>query len=141
MSTEPTNDRGLCSESISLLFSPHLFLDRRRGWLTPTYAGCDGRTALLVALGTAVAGDASHAILAGTLACGLVASFASSTHGMAITGCREKNTTEGSEDREGPVHTLSENSSPPRGATGTLSKVNSRNRGAGPAKPRCIPKL
>jgi hypothetical protein len=65
-----------------------------------TDARGDGRAALLVAFGTAVAGDAGHAVLAGTLASGLVAGFASSTHGVAITGC-EEHTTEESREREG----------------------------------------
>lgn len=51
-----------------------------------TDAGGDRGTALLVAFGTAVAGDASHAILAGALACGLVACLAGSTHRVAVTG-------------------------------------------------------
>lgn len=59
-----------------------------------TYAGGDGRAALLVALGAAVAGDASHAVLAGTLARGLVARLASGAHGVAIAGCGG-HTTEG----------------------------------------------
>lgn len=61
-----------------------------------TDAGGDGGAALLVALGTAVAGDARHSILAGTLASGLVAGLASSTHGVAITSC-EGHTTRKSE--------------------------------------------
>lgn len=52
-----------------------------------TYAGGDGRAALLVAFGAAVAGDAGHTVLAGTLAGGLVAGFASSAHRVAIAGC------------------------------------------------------
>lgn len=55
-----------------------------RVWLTD--AGGDGGTALLVAFGTAVAGDASDAIFAGALARGLVARLASSTHRVAVTG-------------------------------------------------------
>lgn len=54
-----------------------------------TYAGCNGRAALLVAFSTAVARDTSHAVFTGTLSCGLVTGFASSTHGMAITCCEE----------------------------------------------------
>lgn len=61
-----------------------------------TYAGGDGGAALLVALGTAVAGDAGHTILAGALARGLVAGFASGAHRVAIAGCGE-HTTGGSE--------------------------------------------
>lgn len=69
---------------------------RTGGGAARTDAGSDGRTALLVAFGTAVAGDASHAVLAGALACGLVAGLAGSTHRVAITGC-EEHKTEGSE--------------------------------------------
>lgn len=54
-----------------------------------TYAGGNGRAALLVAFSTAVARDTSHAVFTGTLSCGLVTGFASSTHGMAITCCEE----------------------------------------------------
>lgn len=43
------------------------------------------RTALLEAWGTSVTGEASNTILTGTLACGLVTGFASSTNWMAIT--------------------------------------------------------
>lgn len=50
-----------------------------------TDAGGHRRAALLVALGTAVAGDAGDAVLAGTLACGLVAGFARSSHRVAVT--------------------------------------------------------
>lgn len=70
------------------------------GRLARTYAGSDGRTALLVALGTAVAGDARHAILAGTLACGLIAGLAGRAHGVAIAGCGG-HTTGGSEGGRG----------------------------------------
>lgn len=63
---------------------------------THTDARGDGGAALLVAFGTAVAGDACHAILAGTLASGLIAGLASSTHRVAITGC-EEHKREGSE--------------------------------------------
>lgn len=63
----------------------------RQTWrLVPrTYAGGNGRAALLVAFSTAVARDTSHAVFTGTLSCGLVTGFASSTHGMAITCCEE----------------------------------------------------
>lgn len=54
-----------------------------------TYARGNGRAALLVAFCTAVARDTSHAVFTGTLSCGLVTGFASSTHGMAITCCEE----------------------------------------------------
>lgn len=63
-----------------------------------TDARGDGGAALLVAFGTAVAGDACHAVLAGTLASGLIAGLASSTHRVAITGC-EEHETEGLERR------------------------------------------
>lgn len=53
----------------------------------PTYAGGDGRAALLVALGAAVAGDAGDTVLAGTLARGLVAGLAGGTHGVTIALC------------------------------------------------------
>lgn len=53
-------------------------------WLTD--AGGDGGAALLVTFGAAVAGDASDAILAGALACGLVARLAGCTHRVAVTG-------------------------------------------------------
>ena len=52
----------------------------------PTYAGRDGRAALLVALGAAVAGDAGDAVLARALPCCLVAGLASSTNWVAVTG-------------------------------------------------------
>lgn len=54
-----------------------------------TYAGGNGRAALLVAFSAAVARDTSHAVFTGTLSCGLVTGFASGTHGMAITCCEE----------------------------------------------------
>ena len=108
---------------------------RRAPW--HTYAGGDGGAALLVALGTAVAGDAGHTILAGTLARGLVAGFASGAHRVAIAGCGE-HTTEGSEaggsgsdqstpSPQGPPHPVA-----PR----TPSQGKSR---AGGAKPAHIP--
>lgn len=68
---------------------------------TRTDAGSDGRAALLVAFGTAVAGDACHAVFAGTLASGLIAGLASSTHRVAIAGCQEHKT-EGSERQSVP---------------------------------------
>lgn len=55
----------------------------RAGSLTNT--GCHGRTALLEARGAAVTGEARNAILARTLARGLVTGFASGTHWMAVT--------------------------------------------------------
>lgn len=51
-----------------------------------TDAGRHGRAALLVALGAAVAGDAGDAVLAGALACGLVARLARCAHRVAVTG-------------------------------------------------------
>ena len=51
-----------------------------------TDAGGHGRAALLVALGAAVAGDAGDAVLAGALACGLVACFACCAYRVAVTG-------------------------------------------------------
>lgn len=77
-----------------------------------TYAGRDGRAALLVALGAAVARDAGNAVLAGTLASGLVAGFAGSAHRVAITGCGKH--TQEVRRWGGPVHT-SLGPSPPRG--------------------------
>lgn len=65
-----------CNE-MSLCVREHLRL---------TDAGGDRGTALLVAFGTAVAGDTSDAILAGALARGLVACLAGSTHRVAVTG-------------------------------------------------------
>lgn len=56
----------------------------RAGSLTNT--GCHWRAALLEARGTAITGEAGDTILAGTLACGLVAGFASSTNRMTVTG-------------------------------------------------------
>lgn len=53
----------------------------------PTYAGGNGRSALLVAFGTSITSDARHTIFAGTLPCGLITGFSSCTHGMAITCC------------------------------------------------------
>lgn len=51
-----------------------------------TDAGRHRGAALLVTLGTAVAGNAGDAILAGTLACGLVAGLACCSHRVAVTG-------------------------------------------------------
>lgn len=62
----------------------------RKGWVPRTYAGGNGRAALLVAFSAAVARDTSHAVFTGTLTRGLVTGFASSTHGMAITCCEEQ---------------------------------------------------
>lgn len=42
---------------------------------------------MLVALGTSIARYASHAILAGTLARGLITGFAGRTNRMAVAGC------------------------------------------------------
>lgn len=75
---------------------PSIPLKQLGGADTHTDARGDGGAALLVAFGTAVAGDARHAVLAGTLASGLIAGLASSTHRVAITGC-EEHKTEGSE--------------------------------------------
>lgn len=111
---------------------------RGKGRLAHTYAGGDGRAALLVAFGAAVARNACHAVLAGTLAGGLVAGFASGSHGMAITRCGE-HTTGGSEGGKGPVYTLPRGPSPPRGTPWTPPQGKSRNGGAGPAKPTHIP--
>lgn len=41
---------------------------------------------MLVALSTAVAGDAGDTVLAGTLSCGLVARLARRSHRVAVTG-------------------------------------------------------
>ena len=60
-----------------------------------TDAGCDGGAALLVALGTAVAGEPRHAVLAGALACGLVTRLARCSHRVAITGCHQETKPEG----------------------------------------------
>lgn len=75
---------------------PPIPLKQMGGVDTHTDARGDGGATLLVAFGTAVAGDARHAVLAGTLASGLIAGLASSTHRVAITGCEEQKT-EGSE--------------------------------------------
>lgn len=53
----------------------------------PTYAGGNGRPALLVAFGASIAGDAGDTVFTGTLACGLVTGLAGGTHGMAIALC------------------------------------------------------
>lgn len=53
-----------------------------------TDARSDGGAALLVALGTAVAGDPGHSILAGALACGLVARLPRCSDWMAVARCR-----------------------------------------------------
>lgn len=63
-----------------------------------TYAGGDRRAALLVALGTAVAGDAGHAVLAGTLAGGLVAGLAGCANWMTITRCQEERAGENTDE-------------------------------------------
>lgn len=55
----------------------------RHGTLTD--AGGHRRAALLIALGTAVAGEASHAVLAWALSRGLVAGLASCTDWVAVT--------------------------------------------------------
>lgn len=49
-----------------------------------TDTGGYGRAALLVALGTAVAGDPRHAVLAGTLACCLITRLPCCSNWMAI---------------------------------------------------------
>lgn len=56
-------------------------------WLCESLTDAGGHrwTALLVALGAAVAGDASNAVLAGALACGLVARLACCAHRVAVT--------------------------------------------------------
>lgn len=51
-----------------------------------TDAGGDGRAALLVALGAAVAGDPCHAVLAGALTRRLVTRLTRRPDWMAITG-------------------------------------------------------
>lgn len=66
-----------------------MIADWYTGLVPRTYAGGNGRAALLVPFSTAVARDTSDAIFTGTLSCGLVTGFASSTHGMAITCCEE----------------------------------------------------
>lgn len=53
-----------------------------------TDAWSDGGAALLVALGTAVAGDPGHSILAGALARGLVARLPCCSDWMAVARCR-----------------------------------------------------
>lgn len=55
-----------------------------------TNAGGDGRTALLVALGTTVTGDSCHSILAGALAGRLVTSLPCGSNWMAIACYKEK---------------------------------------------------
>lgn len=75
---------------------PPIPLKQTGGVDTHTDARGDGGAALLIAFGTAVAGDACHTVLAGTLAGGLIAGLASSTHRVAITGC-EEHKREGSE--------------------------------------------
>ena len=55
--------------------------------LPRTYAGGNGRAALLVAFSAAVARDTGHAVFTRTLARGVVTGFASGAHGMAITCC------------------------------------------------------
>lgn len=51
-----------------------------------TDAGGHRWAALLVALGATVAGDAGDTVLAGALACGLVARLACGAHRVAVTG-------------------------------------------------------
>lgn len=53
-----------------------------------TDAGGHGRAALLVPFGAAVAGDARDTVLAGALACGLVACLACCAHRVAVTSWR-----------------------------------------------------
>ena len=52
-----------------------------------TDAGGDGRLALLVALGTAVTRQPRYAVLAGTLASGLVTHLSQCSHRVALAGC------------------------------------------------------
>lgn len=53
--------------------------------MTLTDTRCNWGATLPEAGRTAVAGEASHTILARALACGLVAGFASSAHWMTVT--------------------------------------------------------
>lgn len=53
-----------------------------------TDAGGHGRAALLVPFGAAVACDARDTVLAGALACGLVACLACCAHRVAVTSWR-----------------------------------------------------
>lgn len=60
-----------------------------------TDARSDRRAALLVALGAAVTGDSCDSVLAGTLACCLIACLPCCSNWMAITSCgtqRERET-------------------------------------------------
>lgn len=66
-----------------------------------TNAGGNGRTALLVALGTTVTGDSCHSILAGALACCLVTSLPCGSNRMAITCYKEKAKKKGTEHQAG----------------------------------------
>lgn len=59
-----------------------------------TYAGCDVGARLLIAAGTAVAGQPGDAFLAGTLATQMIAGLASGANGMAVAACAKR-------DREG----------------------------------------
>lgn len=49
-----------------------------------TYAGCHVGARLLIAAGTAVAGQPGDAFLAGTLATQMIAGLASGANGMAV---------------------------------------------------------
>lgn len=53
-----------------------------------TDARSDGGAALLVAFGTAVACDPCHSVLAGALACGLVACLSRRSDWMAVACCK-----------------------------------------------------
>ena len=70
-----------------------------------TDAWCHWGAALLVALGTAVTGDARHPVLAWTLACRLVTRLPCRAHRVAVTSCRgegggREGEGEGESDRE-----------------------------------------
>ncbi len=71
-----------------------------------TDAGGDGRAALLVALGTAVTGDASHAVLAGTLTCCLVTRLPCCSNWMAITCYKRKEENKNIKLDRNPVNNL-----------------------------------
>ncbi len=72
-----------------------------------TYAGGNGRSALLVAFSTTVACDTRHTVFTGALACGLVTGFARGTHRMAITGCEEQKKRDKRTHVWGNAHTYS----------------------------------
>lgn len=54
-----------------------------------TDAGGDGRSALLESFGTAVTGESSHPVLAGTLSCCLVARLSCRSNWMAVARYEE----------------------------------------------------